>query len=386
MTSPQRFINRMILFLVLAALVVAVLHEVVLRSFMYNPALNGLILGVLLLGIVYAFRRAASLKAEARWIEAFRSNQPGFSLQQAPRLLAPVASLISEQDRRRRGTISAMSMRYLLDSISARLDETRDISRYQIGLLIFLGLLGTFWGLLETIGSVGDVIAGLSIGQGDLVVMFDEMKTGLAAPISGMGTAFSSSLFGLSGSLVLGFLDLQANQAQNSFYNEMEEWLSGLARLSGPGAGTEIEGAGGPPVPLYVHALLERTAENLDSLQRVVARGEDSRVAANASLVELNERLAALADQMSTEQTLIGRMIATQEELRPVIARLAEGTAFTLDEATRTHIRNMDVYLAQLLEETVNGRSQMVQDLRGEIKLVSRTIAIAAGEPRTGQD
>ena len=175
-----------------------------------------------------------SLKPEIRWIEAFRTQQPGFSLQAAPRLLAPVAGVLGEQERRGRVRLPAVSVRYLLDSVSARLDELRDISRYLIGLLIFLGLLGTFWGLLETISSISTVISGLAVGEGDdLVTLFDNLKAGLAAPMAGMGTAFSSSLFGLAGSLILGFLDLQANQAQNSFYNEMEEWLSSLTRLGG---------------------------------------------------------------------------------------------------------------------------------------------------------
>ena len=176
MTSPQRFINRMIIFLVLAAIAVAFAYDIVWRIFLYNPLLNGLILAVLLVGIVYIFRRVFSVKPEMRWIEAFRTSQPGFSLQAAPRLLAPVAGVLGEQERRGRVMLPAMSVRYLLDSISARLDESRDISRYQIGLLIFLGLLGTFWGLLETIGSVSQVINGLSVGEGDLVVVFDELK------------------------------------------------------------------------------------------------------------------------------------------------------------------------------------------------------------------
>jgi hypothetical protein len=380
MTSPQRFITRMALFLVLAALVVAAAYEVVFRIFMYNPFLNGLILGVLLLGIVYIFRRAFSLKPEIRWIEAFRTQQPGFSLQAAPRLLAPIAGVLGEQERRGRVRLPAMSVRYLLDSVSARLDESRDISRYLTGLLIFLGLLGTFWGLLQTIGSVGSVISGLSVGQGDLVTMFDELKAGLAAPMAGMGTAFSSSLFGLAGSLILGFLDLQANQAQNSFYNEMEEWLSSLTRLGGA---EPLHGGGGDVnVPAYVQALLEQTAENLENLQRAVARSEENQASIYSGLIALTERLTALGDQIATEQALLGRLIGSQEELRPIVARLVDGDS-GMDEATRNHIRNMDVYLARLLDETVQGRSQMTHELRSEIKMVARTIAaVAAGEPR----
>jgi hypothetical protein len=378
MTSPQRFINRMIVFLVLAAIAVAFAYEIIWRIFFYNPLLNSLILGVLLVGIIYIFRRVLSVKPEIRWIEAFRTSQPGFSLQAAPRLLAPVASVLGEQERRGRVMLPAMSVRYLLDSISARLDESRDISRYQIGLLIFLGLLGTFWGLLETIGSVSGVINGLSVGEGDLVVMFDELKAGLAAPMTGMGTAFSSSLFGLAGSLVLGFLDLQANQAQNGFYNEMEEWLSGLTRLTSAdhGHGSDVN------VPAYVQAMLEQTAENLENLQRTVARSEENQATVHSGLIALTERLTALGDQIATEQALLARLISSQEELRPLLGRLAESDGGGFDEATRHHIRNMDVYLARILDETVQGRSQMTHELRSEIKLVARTIAAAAGEPR----
>jgi len=379
MTNPQRFINRMIVFLVLAALAIAAAYEIIWRIFLYNPVLNGLILGVLLVGIVYIFRRVYGLKPEMRWIEAFRTNKPGFSLQAAPRLLAPIASTLGEQERRGRLILPAMSVRYLLDSISARLDESRDISRYLIGLLIFLGLLGTFWGLLQTIGAVGEVINGLSIGEGDLVSVFDDLKAGLAAPMSGMGTAFSSSLFGLAGSLIVGFLDLQAGQAQNNFYNDMEEWLSGLTRLSG--GGESMQFGGEVNVPAYVQAMLEQTAENLESLQRTVARSEENQATVHSGLVSLTERLSALGDQIATEQALLARLISSQEELRPVLARLAEAEG-GFDEATRNHVRNMDVYLARLLDETVQGRHQMTHELRSEIKMVARTIAAVAGEPR----
>ena len=379
MSSPQRYINRMIVFLVLSAIAVAVAYEIIFRIYMYNPLLNGLILGVLLVGIVYTFRRVLSLKPEIRWIEAFRTSKPGFSLQAAPRLLGPVASTLGEQERRGRFVLPAMSARYLLDSISARLDEFRDISRYQVGLLIFLGLLGTFWGLLQTIGSVGQVINELSVGEGDLVTVFDELKAGLAAPMAGMGTAFSSSLLGLAGSLIVGFLELQATQAQNSFYNDVEEWFSSLTRLSGA---EPLMGSSDVSIPAYVQALLEQTAENLEGLQRSVARSEENQATVHSGLVALTERLSALGDQIATEQALLARLISSQEELRPVLARLAEADGGGVDEATRNHIRNMDVYLARLLDETVQGRSQMTHELRSEIKMVARTIAAAAGDTR----
>jgi hypothetical protein len=270
-------------------------------------------------------------------------------------------------------------MRSIMDSIGGRLDEARDTGRYLVGLLVFLGLLGTFWGLLGTIGSVGQVINDLSIGRGDLVAVFDELKAGLAAPMSGMGTAFSSSLFGLAGSLILGFLDLQATQAQNSFYNDVEEWFSGLTRLSG--GGETLLSGGDVNIPAYVQALLEQTAENLEGLQRSVARSEENQLTVHSGLVALTERLSELGDQIATEQALLARLISSQEELRPVLARLAEAEG-GFDEATRNHIRNMDVYLARLLDEAVQGRSQMTHEIRSEIKMVARTIAAAAGDAR----
>jgi septal ring factor EnvC (AmiA/AmiB activator) len=189
-----------------------------------------------------------------------------------------------------------------------------------------------------------------------------------------MGTAFSSSLFGLAGSLVLGFLDLQSGQAQNRFYNDLEEWLSGLTRLSAPGPALSGDGS----VPDYVQALLEQTAEGLDSLQRTVARGEESRISTSAALTELAEKLTTLSDQMKADQGLLAKLAQGQAELNPVLARLGDAMeqgGAGLDEATRGHIRNIEVYLARLLEETSTGRGQAVEEIRSEIKLLARTIA-----------
>jgi len=272
--------------------------------------------------------------------------------------------------------MSAISMRSVLDGIAARLDESRDISRYLIGLLIFLGLLGTFWGLLQTITSIGTVISGLSVSSGDLATVFGDLKSGLAAPLEGMGTAFSSSLFGLAGSLALGFLDLQSSQAQNRFYNDLEDWLSGQTRLSSSSLG---EGAD-QSVPAFVQALLEQTADGLENLQRTLDRGEESRIHANQSIVALTDKLTTLTDQMHTEQTLMMRLAESQLELKPVLSRLAESGigGFGADDGVRTHIRNLDVHMARLLEELATGRAEMVQELRTEIRVLSRTIAAIA--------
>ena len=375
MTRPQVYLTRMVMFLGIVAVAAAwmfVGFDTIPRAFMANRWLNGLIIGVILLGVGYIFRQVISLSPEVDWIETFRRNEPSLAAQKPPRLLASMATMLGE--RQGRLSLSAMSMRALLDSIAARLDESRDISRYLIALLIFLGLLGTFWGLLDTIFSVAAVIQGLSVGEGDITAIFDDLKKGLQAPLSGMGTAFSSSLFGLAGSLVLGFLDLQASQAQNRFYNDLEEWLSSLTRL---GSGIEL-GDGGQSVPAYVSALLEQTAESLDTLQRTLTQGESSRSTADVRMLDLTEKLATLTDQMRAAQTLMVKLAENQMDLKPILLRLTDLSAQAeggVDEATRGHIRNIDVYMTRLLEETVSGRAQLIDGLRSEIKLLARTIA-----------
>ena len=206
---------------------VVVLYRQIWAAFLANPGLNALIIGVLAIGIALAFRQVIRLFPEVNWVNGFRLADPGIAVERPPVLLAPMAALLG--DRIGRMAISSQLMRGILDSIAARLDEARDMSRYMTGLLVFLGLLGTFWGLIETVGSVGNVINSLKPG-GDAGAIFDSLKEGLAAPLSGMGISFSSSLFGLAGSLVLGFLDLQTSQAQNRFYTELEDWLSTTVR------------------------------------------------------------------------------------------------------------------------------------------------------------
>src|ERR1700739_3057232 len=243
LASPRIFLVRMLVFLVLCALVAIVVYRQIITAFFANPGLNALIGMVLAIGILLAFRQIIRLYPEVAWVNNFRIADPGLALNRHPTLLAPMAAILGGE-RSGRMTISQQTMRHLLDSIATRLDEARDISRYMTGLLVFLGLLGTFWGLIETVGSVGKVIDGLKVG-GDAGALFDTLKQGLAAPLGGMGISFSSSLFGLAGSLILGFLDLQSSQAQNRFYTDLEDWLATTVRQYGnDGAvGGDIAGA-----------------------------------------------------------------------------------------------------------------------------------------------
>lgn len=380
MTRPQRFLSRMILFVLAVMAIAGALIGPLHRAFLANPALNGLIAGVLVLGIIYVFRQVLLLRPEVDWIESTKQESVRLTVPETPVLLAPMATMLGETAGQR--SISALGMRSLLDGIASRLDESREISRYLIGLLIFLGLLGTFWGLLGTIASVGQTIKNLGIEGGDFAALFNTLQTGLEAPLTGMSTAFSSSLFGLAGSLVLGFLDLQAGQAQNRFFNDLEEWLSGMARLSsGMGVG---DSDGDASIPVYVSALLEQTAESLSTLQRSVARGEDERMQTNTAIRELGDKLAILGDQMQAGQNLMVKLGEAQVEMKPVLERLAtvgeRESAITLDEVSRSHLRNIDISAARLLVESGQAREQMIQELRSEIKLLARTIAGLAGE------
>src|SRR5918998_5460486 len=223
LTPPRIYLVRMAVFLVLSGFIAFILYRQIWEAFLANPGLNALILGVMAIGIILAVRQVWRLFPEVRWVNTIRQTEDGLVAPTSPVLLAPMAALIS--NRSSRSLMSVTAMRSLLDSIGARLDESREIVRYLAGLLVFLGLLGTFWGLIETVGSVGRIIGSLRTGQ-DAAVLFDELKTSLAAPLQGMGLSFSASLFGLAGSLIVGFLDLQAGQAQSRFYTELEDWLA----------------------------------------------------------------------------------------------------------------------------------------------------------------
>src|SRR5262249_37856379 len=270
---------------------IVVLYKQIWAAFLANPGLNGLIVLVLLIGIVFAFRQVLRLFPEVAWVNSFRLADPGLAVERPPTLLAPMQAIL--RDRMGRMAISPQTMRGLMDSIATRLDEARDISRYMTGLLVFLGLLGTFWGLIETVTSVRTVIEGLKVG-GDSTQMFDALKEGLGAPLGGMGISFSSSLFGLAGSLILGFLDLQTSQAQNRFYTDLEDWLAttvrdlGVESATGPGAGLAIGGE--------LRAAIDKLRETLSD-----TGGGKGTVA----IVNLAESLQGLIHHMRSEQQMI---------------------------------------------------------------------------------
>lgn len=310
LSSPQVFLLSMLIFLAIVGFVAAILYRQISSAFQTNPGLNGLILGVLVVGIVLVFGQVLRLFREVRWVNSFRAGTPS----RDPVLLAPMKALIGRSSAM---SLSTSSMRSILDSIATRLDESRDISRYLTGLLIFLGLLGTFWGLLQTIGSIGTTIQTLDPGSGDVNDVLETLKAGLSAPLGGMGTAFSSSLFGLSGSLVLGFLDLQAGRAQTRFYTELENWLSSVTDLGsdfvvGPDKADNSEE-------------LKLLSERLRTMQEGDGTS-NPRIA--ASMASLADGISGLVKNMRSEQQLMRDWVEAQaneqKAMRVTLDKLAD--------------------------------------------------------------
>ncbi|AJY46351.1 hypothetical protein [Martelella endophytica] len=314
MSSPMTFVWTMVIFLILIGFCVAILFRQAHAAFMTNPGLNGLILGVLLIGVLMVFAQVLALRREVSWLNSFRAAGSADRVGVEPKLLAPMRSLIGS---RQTMALSTSSLRSILDSIATRLDEQRDTSRYLVGLLVFLGLLGTFWGLLGTIGSIGDIIQNLDPNSGDSGDVLEALKSGLSGPLSGMGTAFSSSLLGLSGSLILGFLDLQAGRAQNRFYMELENWLSTMTDVTSDLVPALESAAGGSSEQFEVLATeLRRIAE---------ASGSGGSVPAMAQLAE---GIQGVVKNMRNEQQMLRDWIEAQQdesrEMRRTLQKLTD--------------------------------------------------------------
>ena len=302
LSSPRVFLLTMLIFLALFGFIVSALFRQIQTAFVTNPGLNGLILFVLAAGIILAFTQVIRLMPEVAWVNSFRQGNADLDLGREPVLLAPMKALFGASGRNM--SLSTNSMRSILDSISTRLDESREFLRYMIGLLVFLGLLGTFWGLLRTIGSIGETIQSLDPRSGDANDVLDALKSGLRAPLDGMGTAFSSSLFGLSGSLVLGFLDLQAGRAQNRFYVELENWLSTVTDMNFDLAIAGQQSTGGSA---------EAIRMQIEALSRSLQDGAGG-TRTSAAMATLAEGIQGLVQHMRNDQQILRDQLARQGE------------------------------------------------------------------------
>lgn len=344
MSYPTRYIIRMMVFLLIIMTIIGLLYAPLSWAFFGNPVINGIILMVLLLGIAFIFRQTTRLLPEYRWMHGMRSSGmrgPHHSSRTRggkPSLLATVAVMFSDENRLT-NNMSAQSMRSVLDGVAVRLDESREISRYMIGLLVFLGLLGTFWGLLQTIQSVGYVVSGIDTETPDFGKLMQEFKSGLDAPLSGMATAFSSSLFGLAGSLILGFLDLQLGQASSRFYSDLEDWLSTMARF-GDGGGDGLD-------PAISMGLSEEAADRMLELTRHISKSENERGQMIQTLQEINKTLLALRHQQDQTQLVAEGLDSLQQSLNALAHNMASDRKDVI-EAMTTELRALSRAIAAI--------------------------------------
>jgi hypothetical protein len=327
LASPQIYLWRMMIFLIITAFLVLILYNQAAAAFMSNPGLNGVIIAVLAIGILLVFRQVLRLFPEIKWVNTFRIAEPGIEVERPPVLLAPMATLLG--DRIGRMAISTQTMRSILDSIFMRLDEDRELSRYLVSLLVFLGLLGTFWGLLETVTAVADTIRTLDVSSANTGVIFEDLKEGLVAPLGGMGTAFSSSLFGLAGSLVLGFLDLQAGQAQNMFYNDLEDWLSTVTDLDPDLMETRGELTSAEDLRVAIERLARTVQEGGGP-----SGGDGSTQRATTAMANLAEGIQGLVQHMRSEQQVIRSWVESQSEQQKAMKELLDAISRALDSST----------------------------------------------------
>jgi len=311
LASPVVYIIKMVIFLVLVGLIGVILAPQLMSAFESNPFINGLILLVLAIGILLSLRQVIRLIPEVRWVNSLQDGDPD-SQRRQPVLLSPVAGIM--RDRLGEAIITPASLRSILDSVGIRLEEAKETSRYLTGLLVFLGLLGTFYGLLLTVGNVSTVIQGLDVTAGDAGDLFGTLKDGLQAPLSGMGTAFSSSLFGLTGSLILGFLDLQTSQAQNAFYTDLEDWMSSMTELDHPVTAMQASGLGVSGHDMQ--EMLERLGSTMQST--------NSSQNAIRAMAELARGIDGLVKHIRAEQDDLRAHINEQGEINKKLKDLIE--------------------------------------------------------------
>ncbi|MBB5222206.1 hypothetical protein HNP73_002142 [Amaricoccus macauensis] len=373
-SQPVRQIVSMLIVLGLVAAVAVLLFPHVKPVFLASIYLNVFIVFVFLVGILACFWQVASLISSVSWIEGFALDVPGADFARPPRLLAPLAAMLSE--RRARRALTSSSTRSILDSVGTRIEEQRDLTRYLINLLIFLGLLGTFYGLSTVVPAVVNTIRTLAPQEGQSAVeVFDKLMSGLEGQLGGMGTAFASSLIGLSGSLVVGLLELFASHAQNRFYRELEEWLSSITKLGITGVDPEEA-----LTAANVLTVIGETGAQIDALRASVEQSVERSAATEARVVELMETLAAPRPD-AVDRALFERLIASQERVAGILANRDE-EAGGLDAETRARLRSIDTQVLRILEDLSAGRQDMVTEIRQDIAQLTEALRAVASRAR----
>ncbi len=395
-SQPVRQIVMMLIVLGLTAGVGVLLFPTVAPVFLASPYLNGFILCVFLVGLLACFWQVATLVSSVVWIESFALDRPGHEFIKAPQLLASLAALLSSRQARR--GLTSSSTQSILDSVGTRIEEQRDLTRYLINLLIFLGLLGTFYGLATVVPAVVDTIRSLAPKEGqDAIEVFDNLMTGLEDQLGGMGTAFASSLLGLAGSLVVGLLELFASHAQNRFYRELEDWLSSITRIGISGIeGEEALTAGN------VLMVIGQTAEQIDGLREVMEQGLQRSTAMEGQLSEfarandrqmgefiasMDGRLAELARIMGEPRAdamtpdLLQRIAEAQERVAVALESRDEESG-AIDAETRARLRSIDTQVVRILEDLAAGRQDLVTEIRQDISALAEALRALVAQRR----
>ncbi len=376
-SQPVRQITLMLAVLGLSGLAGFVAAPRVLPVFQANPYLNGFILFVFVIGVLATFWQVSQLIGSVRWIERFAADRLGGS-DKAPQMLAPLATLL--RTRGAQMQISASSSRSILDSVATRIDEAREITRYIVNLLIFLGLLGTFYGLATTVPALVDTIRSLAPQDGEAgTAVFSRLMNGLDSQLSGMGVAFASSLLGLAGSLVVGLLELFAGHGQNRFYRELEEWLSSITRISFASGDEGTGDAAG------MAGVVEQLAEQMATLQQMVYQSDVARSKTDAKFGALTDAMTDMARQMRNgdgENSALERVAAGQERLIAHLEAQGSGGGEGIDAESRMRLRSIDVQMLRILEEISAGRQEAVAALHKDIAALAQAISAPRGDHR----
>jgi hypothetical protein len=371
MTRPKLELYTVAIFSALCLACGFILRSGLQRAFEANPVFNGLILAFLVIGVAAAVRQLLRIDYSARWMaKRMKSTEVADSV---PFLLVPLTPLISGNNLQT--STSALSLRAMLDGVFVRLDDGRDLSRYLMNVLILLGLLGTFWGLLQTVGGIGAVIGGLNLGEGDIKGVFDTFKEGLQKPLLGMGISFSASLFGLASSLILGFMDLQAGRGQNHFCAELEEILGSKESSAD---GMEFSGLrlpmGGVSAP-YSEAVVHVLSDNLERLQRTLRQQVELRESDQANARTLQEAVVALDDHLKSLHSLMFRMVSFQQAAAPLVERLAGLVSSSSATSLEQHARSIDLSVKEFGRQLSVASEIQTEELRGELRVIARLLA-----------
>lgn len=364
----------MTLFTVALLAVCLAVYDKLIGAFLSNPYFNSGILVTLTFGVAAAYRQISRIDKSVVWIHGFKGSTQLPS--DPPFLLVPLASVLQKNDAM--PYINATSLRAMLDGVFTRVDESRDLSRYLMNVLILLGLLGTFWGLLQTVSGIGTVIGGLSVGEGDLKTVFDGFKDGLRRPLLGMGISFSASLFGLASSLILGFLDLQTGRAQNVFCSELEEWLGRRSSIS-----ESLLQHGGATSPAYQEALVSTLSEQLERLQKTMRLSHENQLAEQSHLRSLAETVSSLNDNVKSQHVLLSKLTQLQTETTPALSQLTEVIVTSNASRVEEHVRSVDISLKEISQKLSNSAETQTSELRDELRTIAKILAAEAQKSDT---